>query len=65
MTLYVRLAVVFVSFLAVVPEADAEENRQKIAASLKAPEGFELTVFAAPPEGNYPTVVAAAPADRS
>ena len=36
-------------------------NRQKIAASLKAPEGFELTVFAAPTEVNYPTVVAATP----
>ena len=50
------------------PEAKVEverpavsANRQKIATSLKAPEGFDLTVFAAPPEVNYPTVVAAMP----
>jgi putative heme-binding domain-containing protein len=34
---------------------------KKIAASLKAPEGFELTVFAAPPDVNYPTCLAAGP----
>src|SRR5688500_218185 len=33
----------------------------KIAASLKAPAGYDLTVFAYPPEVNYPTVVAATP----
>jgi putative membrane-bound dehydrogenase-like protein len=40
---------------------DRAAAAKKIASSLKAPEGFELTVFAAPPDVNYPTVVAAAP----
>lgn len=34
----------------------------KIASGLKAPSGYELTVFAHPPQVNYPTVVAATPA---
>ncbi|HZN64641.1 MAG TPA: hypothetical protein VFB66_05025, partial [Tepidisphaeraceae bacterium] len=28
---------------------------------MKAPAGFDLTVFAAPPDINYPTAVAASP----
>ena len=38
-----------------------EDTKRKILAGLKAPEGFDLTVFAAPPDVNYPTVVAATP----
>ena len=41
--------------------ADARASSQKIAAELKAPDGFDLTVFAAPPDINYPTAVAASP----
>lgn len=43
------------------PAAARAAAAKKIAGSLKAPEGFELTVFAAPPDVNYPTVVAATP----
>jgi putative heme-binding domain-containing protein len=34
---------------------------QKIAASLKAPKGFDLTVFGVPPEVSYPTAISATP----
>ena len=44
------------------PDARASRaNRSKIAAELKAPDGFDLTVFAAPPDINYPTAVVASP----
>jgi type 1 glutamine amidotransferase len=41
--------------------ASAGGAGRRILAGLKAPAGFELTVFAAPPDVNYPTCVAAAP----
>lgn len=40
-------------------------DAKKIAASLKAPTGFDLTVFGVPPQVSYPTAVAASPATRS
>lgn len=44
------------------PKADtALPTAQQIAADLQAPPGFELTVFAKPPQVNYPTSVSAAP----
>jgi putative heme-binding domain-containing protein len=44
------------------PEEQRQAAARRIAKTLKAPEGFELSVFAVPPDVNYPTVVAATPA---
>jgi putative heme-binding domain-containing protein len=43
------------------PGEQRQNAAKRIARTLKAPDGFELTVFAVPPDVNYPTVVAAAP----
>src|ERR1051325_5384993 len=41
--------------------AQANEEHQKILSTLRAPAGFELTLFAAPPDVMYPTAITAAP----
>lgn len=42
--------------------ADARaRDRQRILSDLKAPAGFKMTLFAAPPEVNYPTCLTATP----
>lgn len=51
------VSLLFASALSVV----GATNEQEILADVKAPEGFDVTVFAAPPMANYPVFVAAAP----
>jgi len=43
------------------PRQAKNEADQKVLADAKIPEGFDATVFAAPPMANYPVFVAAAP----
>jgi putative heme-binding domain-containing protein len=40
------------------------EAQQKILNTLKAPAGFDLTVFASPPDASYPTALSASPSGR-